>query len=635
MRISLLILSACVLFLSGQIASAQEPQRDPGPKTELLTMSGSKPTLSETGEGITSYKIGDLYNRGSTKITLVKATEAPFKIELPIGYTLFNDLIYRVETKAVFTGPTDVTFSLPSARTKETFDQLRILYARPDYADPEVPKWIDATAEEAFIAREGMWPTEPDIRQRFRDFNTRTLHAITPEDEPLIMVVALKDSSKSRERLTADLEVSGTAPTQVTEGRSVTYEIKITNKGPDAASGISLHAQPSFLFVSADASVGKCRMSAQNVYCKFPSLEKGRSIDVKIVEICPWGTNPPPGSPGHEKQTATVGKNVMIGATEQDPVGENNQLYLMTEVFMDSNKGPEIELLSPTLFQIFQGPAATVPIRFKASDPDGFIKKLELYTHTLQPVEPKLLGDPTMRAEGEYELTYKDAPPGRNWVTIVATDNLGRTASSDSIEFFVNGPAKVQITNPKAGSKLSLADGEFTVTIHATSSSSRLKKVSLSRWDSDATAIGNDDYVVKLKYCTRRCELQAIVIDENGVETRSDELVVTMMEPPHADLIWFDGKYGREFEPGKPFRVSQLILFPRARHKIGLEGKIAKLEVFANGERICTDDSPMSGFGGECVWKPSPGKHKLQTVATDEDGAVGKSAVIEVVIERP
>ncbi|HEU4507715.1 MAG TPA: hypothetical protein VFR78_05720 [Pyrinomonadaceae bacterium] len=635
MKISLLFLVACVLFLNGPIASGQERQRDPGPRTELLTMNGSKPSLSQTGEGITSYKIGDLYQRGSTKITLVKAADAPFKVELPIGYTLFNDLVYRVETNAVFTGPTDVTFSLPSARTKETFDQLRILYARPDYADPDVPRWIDATAEEAFISRDGIWPSEADIRQRFRDFNTRTLHAITAEDEPLVMVIALKDSSKSRERFTADLAIGGTGPAQVTEGRSVTYHLQITNKGPDAASAISLHAHPGFSFSSVEASVGKCRMFAQNVHCTFPSLEKGRTIDVKIIETCPWGPNLPADLPEQGKPRASVGKHITIEATEQDPVGENNHVYFYTEVFSDPNKGPEIELTSPTFSRTFQGPAATVPIRFKASDPDGFIKKLELYTHTLRPVEPQLLGDPTMRSEGEYEFIYKDAPFGRNWIRIVATDNLGRVTRSESMEFFVNGTAKVQITSPKAGSKRSLADGEFTVTIHATHPSSRLKKVWLNLEDNEATPIGNDNYVVKMKYCTRRCELQAFVIDENGVETRSEELVFTMMEAPKAYLNWSDGEYSREFEPGKLFRVNQLVLFPRARHQLALDGKIAKLEVFVDGEPICTEDSPTFGLGQQCVWKASPGMHKLQTVATDEDGAVGKSEVIEVVIERP
>ena len=42
---------------------------------------------------------------------------------------------------------------------------------------------------------------------------------------------------------------------------------------------------------------------------------------------------------------------------------------------------------------------------------------------------------------------------------------------------------------------------------------------------------------------------------------------------------------------------------------------------------------PNSDF--ECVWRPAPGKYKLQAVATDVDGMVGKSEVIEVVIERP
>ena len=634
MKLALLIISACVVILTGQTSSGQEKRRDPGPRTELLTMSGSTPNLSPTGEGITSYKIGDLYNRGSTRITLVKPADAPFKIELPIGYTLFNDLLYRVETNAVFTGPTDVTFSLPSALTKETFAQLRILYAQLDYADPQVPRWIDATAEEAFLGREGFWPTEADLKERWRDFNTRTLHAITPEDEPLVLVVTVKDSTKSRERLTADLEITGTAPTQVTEGQSITYELKVTNKGPDAASAISLHAQPTLSFVSVDASIGKCSMSAQNVYCKFPMLEKGRTIDVKIVERCPWGPNVPL-APGNEKQTANVYKSIMVGATEQDPVGENNQMFLTAEVFFDPNKGPEIELLIPTRFQIFPGPSATVPVRFKASDPDGFIKKLELFTHNLEPVEPKSLGEPTLLSEGEYELVYKGAPFGSNWVTIQATDNLGRVATSDSIEFFVNGTAKVEITSPKAGSKLNLADGEFAVTIHSTSPSSRLKKVSLSIPNTDARAIGNDDYVVKLKYCVRRCQLQAIVIDENGVETRSKELELTVMEPPRAQLRWFDGKYSREFQAGKPFKDGVVILLPQARHENIQEAKIAKLEVFANGERVCAENSPAAGFGERCFWKPTPGKYKLQTVATDEDGAVGKSEVIEVIIDRP
>ena len=67
---------------------------------------------------------------------------------------------------------------------------------------------------------------------------------------------------------------------------------------------------------------------------------------------------------------------------------------------------------------------------------------------------------------------------------------------------------------------------------------------------------------------------------------------------------------------------------------LGQDAKISKLEIFVNGVRLCTNDSSQLGFG-ECLWKPSPGKYRLQTVATDEDGAIGKSEEIEVVIESP
>lgn len=616
----------------GAVVSTQESQ---APRIELLTMNGSKPNLSATGEGITSYKIGDLYNRGETQIGLVKQADAGFKLELPLGYSIFNNLIYAVHTTAVFTGPTDITFKLPSVRTKETFNQLRILYAEYDLADPDVPKWIDATFAEDALQRAADWLSPADVKQRSRDFETRTLHAVTRYNKPLVIIVTLLDPTKARSKRTADLVINGTATEQVTEGRLVTYELKITNKGPDTANAISLHSTPSFSFLSVKASLGKCNMAGQNVYCKFPELEKGKTIEVTIVERSEWNHHFPNAPPGYETPTTLVSKLISVGATEQDPSPDNNELHLTTEVFPDLNKGPIIEVLSPTAFQQFPGPNAAVPIRFKASDPDGFIKKLEVLTRSMEPVPPKPLGEPTLQSEGEYELIYRDAPFGRNWVTIVATDNLGRVETLDAPEFFINGTSKIEIISPKAGDKLGLVDGEFSVAIHATNASGSLKKVSLDVANSDAIPIGNDDYLVKLKFCYRRCRIQAIAVDENGIETRSQYVEFTMMRSPEAHLRWFDGEYSREFEAGKSMKFSELVLLPSADHReVGHDAKILKLEIFVNGLRLCTDDSPQLGYG-ECKWRPSPGKYRLQTVATDEDGAVGKSDEIEIVIESP
>ena len=585
-------------------------------------MNGSKPNLSATGEGIASYKFDQLFNRGKSSVTLVEPAKLPFKIELPVGYTLYNNLVYGIETEAVFTGPTDITFKLPSVRTKETFAQLRILYPEIDHANPQVPKWIDITLDEKTPTQ---WITAADVKLRLRDFETRTLHAFT-ETYPAILLVALRDPSKRRDNLTADLVLTGTAPEQVTEGRTFTSELKLTNKGPADATGIQLQAVPTTQSVTVTPSEGKCRMVAANIFCSFPSLEKDHSIDIKIVERCPWYT---PDSPKSQQVIASLRKSVEVGGAEQDPFAENNQLFLETQVYRDSNEGPIVEVLSPTLFQIFPGPAATVPIHIKASDPDGFVKKVEVSD------EGKRLGEATVQANGEYEFIYKDVTFGRHRPSIVATDNLGRFVNLDTPEFFVNGTAKVEITNPKPGSKLNRSDGDFMVTIHAVAGGTKLKKVALERWDSDATPIGNDDYVVKVKNCSRKCRLQAIVIDEREVETRSEPVEFIITDPPKPSVSWYDGEYSRGFEPGQTFKANELVLMYVAEYEHTFGAEITKIEVQANGTTVCTDTAPVFGGAEACVWRPAPGKYKLQVIATDADGAVGKSDPFEITIERP
>jgi uncharacterized repeat protein (TIGR01451 family) len=626
-----LLLLTCVLFLSFDLSFAQEPEKFSGPGTEFLTMNGGKPILSATGEGMTSYKNDEIYQLGTMKVRLLKREEVNFKVELPIGYTLYNDLIYKIETDIVFAGWSDITFSLPSARTKETFAQLRILYPRLDWAEPKVPRWIDITLDrESADAQESL--TEAAIKKRVPDFKSKLLHAFT-QDTPPFFLVALRDPAKVRNKLRADLEITGTGPEQVTEGGSVTYEVKIRNNGPDTATGITLQAPPTFSLVSVKATEGKCNMFAQNVACNIPSLAKGATVAVKIVEQCEWGSHTRNSPSEEEGSNPSAVKHFTVRSTEQDPEFENNQLDLTTEIYPDQNKGPVIEFLSPTLLQNFPGPAATVPIRFKASDPDGFIKKVELFDLA----NGKALGEATLRSEGEYELIYKDVDFGIQVIQVVATDNLGRVASENTPQFFVNGLAKVEIMSPKAETILNRTDGEITITIHASHPSSRLKKVGLDIWERDATPIGNDQYVVKLDNCARKCRLRATAIDDKGLATVSEFVEFTFASAPTADLSWFDGEYLHRFEPGKALKAIELALVPSADYENDFyAAKLARIDIFIDGVLYCTDKAPMvpnSDF--ECIWRPAPGKYKLHAVATDVDGMVGKTEVIEVVIERP
>ncbi len=63
-----------------------------------------------------------------------------------------------------------------------------------------------------------------------------------------------------------------------------------------------------------------------------------------------------------------------------------------------------------------------------ASDPDGSISKVELYSGSDKLVE--LTSPP-------YSYTWKDVAKGTYTITAIATDNLGATATSSSVEFVV------------------------------------------------------------------------------------------------------------------------------------------------------------------------------------------------------
>jgi hypothetical protein len=186
---------------------------------------------------------------------------------------------------------------------------------------------------------------------------------------------------------------------------------------------------------------------------------------------------------------------------------------------------------------------------------------------------------------------------------------------------------------------LNRAEGDITVTIHASSPSSAIKKVSLDFWESDAQAIGNDTYVVKLRSCLRKCSLQAIALDDKGVQSLSERVDFTIASNPIAKIYWHDGEELQDFEPGKALRVSELTLHASGTHDEAYSynaAEIVKTEIFVDGVRVCTIDGPSGAWHEyNCVWRPSPGKYKLHAVTRDEDGAVGKSEVIEVVIERP
>jgi hypothetical protein len=621
------------LALSGGKVFAQDDQPNP-PRTELLTMNGGKPPVGAEAEGIISFKTDDIYKRGQTK---VKPFDGSFKIELPVGYTLFNKLAYMIETDAQFSGPNDFTFRIPSAATSDIFSKLRVLYPDHDPAQPDKPRWTDITIAPPFSRTWKSYLSKPEFDRRLPDFNTRTLHAFT-ETDPRFLIVALKNPDLARDKFAADLELTGSAPQQVMEGRQLTYDLKIYNHGPDAATNVSLHADPTFEFVSVTTSQGTCRAEASNVYCKFPRLEKGAAITVKIVEQCGWGEyfhrsyeprEPPPRN-----------KFVQIGSDEVDPDGENNFFSFLTAITEDPNKAPVAEIIGPKRDELISGPTPDITIAIKASDPDGFVAGVELFDWG----EP--IGKATLKSGDEYELVYRQVPFGRHALTAKVTDNLGRETVVPS-EFFINGLSEVEIVSPKEGAKLTPPDEGIQIVIHATNSKFKIKEVdtglhAIADGGEKAKPAGNDTYVVTLPSagCQRDCVVGATIFDESGVQTRATPVRFKSTRPPLVALQQQNGEFFSRVTSEEPFnsRLGRTLTVQAEHEWEWKDAQIVKVELFVDGKLFDSWTRPSSDSEEYSyqfdLTSLSDGTHKVQAVAEDSDGSVGKSPEVDIVINK-
>ncbi|HEV7683121.1 MAG TPA: hypothetical protein VGO68_13410 [Pyrinomonadaceae bacterium] len=620
--------------LLGSLCLAQEtvPGERKLPSVELITMEGGKPNLSASGEGIISIKTTDLFLRGATHAKLIEPT---FPIELPVGYTLFNKLIYQLDSKAVASGPSDFVFQITSATTKETFDKLRILYAERDSADPEKPRWIDATLIPGLKEALGRYLTRADFDKRRPDFLTHTLHAFMEQD-PAILIVASKDSALARDHFVADVSITGTVPEEVMVGRTVIYDLKLMNHGPDTATSILLHADPTFNLIAATASQGKCRMEASNVYCNLASLEKGKSITVRIEEMCRWDEY-------HAEHNFPQGKTIQVSSAEGDSDLENNLLTLSTGINDDPNQAPVAEFVSPREDEVFTGADTTVSIVFKASDPDGFVDNIEVFDWG------KPIGKATLLDKDQYRLAFEKASLGTHRLEAIVTDNLGRETRVGAHNFLVNGLAKVEISDPKPYSLLDGQQGELSVTILASHPTLGIKEVKVylralgpGYGEAIAKPVGNDVYVAKVdcSFCDCDVVLSAVVIDDSGAQTRSKRVPLKLKRTPIVRLYHNQGKKMSRLEPDQPAELSAGETLVASLEQDRFEGlNLAKMELYANGK--LTDSYVASDSSGptsrNIEWDLAglePGRYRIQIVATDTDGTITRSDVVEIVIKK-
>jgi hypothetical protein len=634
--LKLLVLAISVAFLVVTGYGQDNPGEGPAPPyVDLLKLSGSKPNLAANGDGIVSYQTSSLFKRG---VTQVKPFDLDLKIELPTGYSLFNNLAYVVDTQAVFSGPNDVVFSVPSATAKGLFDRLRILYAEYDRAAPDKPRWVDVTMTGA--SDNSRYLTKAELEKRLPDFDRRTLHALLDESA-LTFVVAVKDSALARDNFRADLTVSATAsPQSVMEGRTIKQVFVVTNNGPDTATSISFSSYVEPELISLSQSQGVCRWEAHNIYCNLGTLPKGASATITHDGRCRWGFF----YDGKPMQSGGQDATPVVMAAERDPNYENNQTLLSVDVIEDPNKAPLVDVVSPTEDQFFVGPNASIKIDVTAHDPDGTIEKLEL----LDAGQPIGVGKRT--AKDKYEFVYENVSFGHHWITAVATDNKGRPGGSGNVNVHVNGQARIKILSPSANQVINGPVNGLEVRVRVSHPSKAIKKVVIHNGlylggmkQTGAPGPGADEYSTSFKDISSggTYTLYVVATDDADVETLSEPISFRVTDPPLVDLHYFDGEYARDLTDGIVLSVAAPIELITKVGRIYDERttSIVKVEFYAGERLICSDvneerkESSFYNFRDfRCLWQAKPGKYVLTAVATDSDGVAGKSKPAEVVI---
>jgi YD repeat-containing protein len=204
---------------------------------------------------------------------------------------------------------------------------------------------------------------------------------------------------------------------------------------------------------------------------------------------------------GSDYATLSGSVTIPVGASSQtvtvtpvdDTVVEGNETVLLTlsansayavgapasasvNVADNDTYPPTVSITSPITGTVGTAPA-TVNINASASDSDGTVAKVEFFQGATK------LGEVT---SAPYNFAWTNVPAGNYSLTAKATDNLGATTTSSTVNITVNGPPTVSITGPSNNSVFA-AGSAVTLSASASDADGTISKVEFYR---DGTLLG-------------------------------------------------------------------------------------------------------------------------------------------------
>lgn len=593
------------------------PLRTDIPNLVQLQSSVESPSLPSQ-DGPVSVNFGGIYEPGTTTFTPLDFNSLP---PLPAGYSALNNTGHWISTTAVVAGPHVFNFAVPSVTNQTDFNNLKIFYAQQDPFDPDKAIWVDTTIR------------PPDTPAP--NFSAKTLSA---RSDRLGLFAIARLVQTPPDPGTANLRVSSTdSADPVTAGDNLTYNITLTNDGPQTANEVVLKDElsPDVVLVSATPSQGTCKTLQGVVYCSLNGLVPGASATLSLV------VKPTEGTGNFPVEGKMIANTVLVRSRENDGNPDNDWVTEETRVMPSQNRAPSINITSPAPRAMFIGPL-NVTINATATDTDGAISKVEFFDNseligtatpgpgnnfslqaTLSPCNPNAHGPNEAVLQPNHPDHHDEHPCGLHSLLAVATDNGGRQNVSSTVEVVVNGVALVNITSPASGALVS-PGSTITLSASATHPAALISKVDFlanGTLIGEGVPVGGNQYrFVWNNVPAGDYSIIAIATDNSEITTWSVPIDITVGTPPSVTIT----------SPVEGTTLSQTTNISITATAQSSVGSIVSVDFLANGVLIGSA-SDVGTDNYRVTWRqPGDGVYSLTAVATDTLGLRSTSPPVNV-----
>jgi uncharacterized repeat protein (TIGR01451 family) len=553
---------------------------------------GTQTVDQKQSDGLMKVYLGDVFERGETKIEEADFSELP---TLPRGFVSLTKKAYRVTTTAVASGPYNAMFKVNSVTDEQAFKNLRILQLEPDRFDPDSYVWVDRTAP-------------PDHPKPAHDFRQKTIISHSEGLDPGIYMVA---KLVPKIEASTDLEITARSTTdQIQMPGNITFSISVKNNGPNGATNVGAKMDQSRVggsFISATPSQGTCKYFPSGVYCKLGQLAAGAAATIKLIVA------PEPDFAGSYEST------MLVAGDDKDSKPENNETKATVLTIKDPNEPPVVGLEYSPRQRFFQ-PGETIHLKATASDPDGSIKKVEFFDISFE----RSLGVGASTNGKDFTLSVNGLANGEHVLFAVATDDRGRETTSYPHRFFVNGPIRVKILEPKAGAVLKPGE-DLTLTAEAVNGHVKtLKFFAHGRSLGEATRSHDNRFTLKLRDLRRSIyTIVAVAEDESGLISKTPPIELTASDRPMVKIA-------------APAEGSGLIASANVEISVNcasFDSRFYHVEVYANGVLIKRGSASEEGKYTFNWTDVKAGKYTLKAVAIDALQRRGESSTVNIVVK--